>query len=111
VAAQLRDVLGVRGELRVLDVGCGQGTQVLALARAGHRLTGLDPAPRLLQEFAAALAREPVDVQERVQLVEGTMGIPRASAVLTSIHRRTSCPMSGAPESRRRHALLAIDLL
>lgn len=72
VAAQLRDVLGGRDDLRILDVGCGQGTQALTLARAGHRLTGLDPASRLLKEFAAALAREPVDIRERVRLVVGT---------------------------------------
>ncbi len=39
VAAQLREVLPAGAPLRVLDVGCGQGTQALALARAGRTST------------------------------------------------------------------------
>ena len=37
----------------VLDVGCGQGTQALRLARAGCRITGVDASPRLLARFQA----------------------------------------------------------
>jgi len=71
VASQLADVTASGPALRVLDVGCGQGTQALGLARAGHAVTGLDPSPALLAEFRAALAAEPEDVRMRVQLVEG----------------------------------------
>ena len=56
---------------RVLDIGCGQGTQALALARRGHAVTGLDASPRLLGDFQAALAAETEDVSGRVRLVEG----------------------------------------
>ncbi|UJB40383.1 class I SAM-dependent methyltransferase [Streptomyces sp. A1-5] len=56
---------------RVLDVGCGQGTQALQLARRGHMVTGLDASPRLLDDFRAALAEVPVEVGDRVRLVEG----------------------------------------
>lgn len=34
---------------RVLDVGCGQGTQAVRLAGQGYRVTGVDPSARLLE--------------------------------------------------------------
>ncbi|MGH3630780.1 MAG: class I SAM-dependent methyltransferase [Sciscionella sp.] len=73
VAAQLREVLAAEhaGAQRVLDVGCGQGTQALALARAGHHVTGLDPSPELLARFQAALDAEPEATRRRVRLVRG----------------------------------------
>ena len=70
VAAQLDELLP-EAPARVLDVGCGQGTQALRLARLGHAVTGLDLSPELLGRFAAALDEEPEEVRRRVTLVEG----------------------------------------
>ena len=56
--------------LRILDVGMGQGTQALRLARAGHRVTGWSPT----RDARAARTRwpaEPDGIQERVRLMEG----------------------------------------
>lgn len=73
LAAQLFEVFSQQGlrHARVLDVGCGQGTQALLLARAGHQVTGLDISSELLSRFETTLAAEPVDVRARVRLVFG----------------------------------------
>ena len=60
--------------LRMLDVGCGQGTQAVRMARAGHLVTGLDPNPATLGAAQAALAQEPPEVRQRVSLLSGEGG-------------------------------------
>ncbi|OEU88665.1 methyltransferase [Streptomyces abyssalis] len=57
--------------LRVLDVGLGRGVQALRLARAGHRVTGLQSDPDLRELFEKDLAEEPEGIRERVRLVAG----------------------------------------
>ncbi|MET8181417.1 methyltransferase domain-containing protein [Streptomyces sp. NPDC005336] len=57
--------------MRVLDVGLGQGTQALRLARAGHEVTGLESDPTMLEAVRAALADEPEGIRKRVRLIEG----------------------------------------
>ncbi|MBK3643909.1 bifunctional 2-polyprenyl-6-hydroxyphenol methylase/3-demethylubiquinol 3-O-methyltransferase UbiG [Streptomyces sp. MBT33] len=57
--------------LRVLDVGMGQGTQALRLARAGHQVTGLEQDSTMVAAARAALAAEPEGIRERVRIIEG----------------------------------------
>ncbi|MEU1159567.1 methyltransferase domain-containing protein [Streptomyces sp. NPDC005921] len=57
--------------LRVLDVGMGQGTQALRLARAGHQVTGVEQEPAMVTAARQALAGEPEGIRERVRIVEG----------------------------------------
>ncbi|MFE7858981.1 class I SAM-dependent methyltransferase [Streptomyces sp. NPDC101209] len=57
--------------LRVLDVGMGQGTQALRLARAGHQVTGLEQDATMVAAARAALAAEPEGIRERVRIIEG----------------------------------------
>jgi S-adenosylmethionine-dependent methyltransferase len=71
VTRQLAAELTAGRPLRVLDIGCGQGTQVLALARAGHAVTGVDSSTTLLGDLRTALAAETADVRGRVRLVHG----------------------------------------
>jgi SAM-dependent methyltransferase len=71
VARQLAECLPDLPPRRVLDIGCGQGTQALRLARRGHVVTGLDLSAQLLDDFRAALASEPAEVVDRVRLIQG----------------------------------------
>ncbi|MFI7399816.1 class I SAM-dependent methyltransferase [Streptomyces sp. NPDC049541] len=57
--------------LRVLDVGMGQGTQALRLARAGHQVTGLEQDPTMVATAREALSGEPEGIRERVRIIEG----------------------------------------
>jgi S-adenosylmethionine-dependent methyltransferase len=47
VADQLAAHIGPAPK-RILDLGCGQGTQALRLTRAGHSVTAVDSSPSLL---------------------------------------------------------------
>ncbi|MBP2402466.1 putative S-adenosyl-L-methionine-dependent methyltransferase [Streptomyces netropsis] len=75
MARQLDEQIAARfpvgRRLRVLDVGLGQGTQALRLARAGHEVTGLESDPRMVAAVREALAAEPEGIRERVRLIEG----------------------------------------
>ncbi|MEU1406183.1 methyltransferase domain-containing protein [Streptomyces sp. NPDC005728] len=57
--------------LRVLDVGMGQGTQALRLARLGHQVTGVEQDTTMIAAAREALAGEPEGIRERVRLVQG----------------------------------------
>ncbi|WP_405661601.1 class I SAM-dependent methyltransferase [Streptomyces sp. NBC_00079] len=57
--------------LRVLDVGMGQGTQALRLARAGHQVTGLEQDSTMVAAAREALSGEPEGIRDRVRIIEG----------------------------------------
>ncbi len=57
----------------VLELGCGTGRVLLAIARAGHRIVGLDLSEPMLSKCRAKLETEPPDVRQRVQLVLADM--------------------------------------
>jgi SAM-dependent methyltransferase len=75
VARQLDEQLAARfpvgRRLRVLDVGMGQGTQALRLARAGHQVTGVEQDARMIATARQALMAEPEGIRERVRIVQG----------------------------------------
>jgi S-adenosylmethionine-dependent methyltransferase len=75
--------------VRIIDLGCGQGTQALRLARRGYEVTGVDASADLLARFERDLAAEPAEVRARVrverELIEDwseRSGVPPARAVL-----------------------------
>jgi SAM-dependent methyltransferase len=47
---------------RVLDLGCGTGSLAVLLARQGHRVTGVDLSPRMVELARANAAGLAVDV-------------------------------------------------
>ncbi|MEV6049567.1 methyltransferase domain-containing protein [Streptomyces sp. NPDC052107] len=57
--------------LRVLDVGMGQGTQALRLARLGHQVTGVEQDATMIAAARETLAAQPEGIRERVRLVQG----------------------------------------
>ncbi|MGW0880937.1 class I SAM-dependent methyltransferase [Streptomyces sp. NPDC002671] len=74
VARQLDEQIAGRfpvgQRLRVLDVGMGQGTQALRLARLGHQVTGVEQDATMIAAAREALAAEPEGIRERVRLVQ-----------------------------------------
>lgn len=68
---QIAGRFAVGRRLRVLDVGMGQGTQALRLARAGHQVTGLERDPTMIATARDALAGQPEGIRERMRIVEG----------------------------------------
>jgi S-adenosylmethionine-dependent methyltransferase len=75
--------------VRLIDLGCGQGTQALRLARSGYDVTGVDASADLLARFGRDLAAEPAEVRGRVRAERGLIedyaersGVSRFAAVL-----------------------------
>jgi ubiquinone/menaquinone biosynthesis C-methylase UbiE len=56
-------VVGGRGTLDALDVGCGTGFLSLELAGRGHRVTGVDFAPQMLAEARKKAAAQGLAVR------------------------------------------------
>ncbi len=75
--------------VRIIDLGCGQGTQALRLAQRGYEVTGVDASADLLARFERDLAAEPAEVRARVRVERGRIedyaerpAVSRSPAVL-----------------------------
>jgi SAM-dependent methyltransferase len=75
VARQLDEQIAGRfpvgQRLRVLDVGMGQGTQALRLARAGHHVTGVEQDATMIAVAREVLSGQPEGIRERMRIVQG----------------------------------------
>src|SRR5260370_1346352 len=78
VSERLQDVAFYREAVRefgdpVLELGCGTGRIMMALADAGKRITGLDLSERMLERAVKKRAALNKEARERVHLVQGDM--------------------------------------
>jgi SAM-dependent methyltransferase len=64
------DFLGELRERRLLDIGCGSGPYIAeALRRGAGHITGIDPAPRMLELAKQRVAQ--LEAEEKVRLLPG----------------------------------------
>jgi SAM-dependent methyltransferase len=61
----------------VLEMGCGTGRVLLAVAQAGIEISGIDGSARMLDRLKARLAEEPEAVRRRVRLLHGDIRTAR----------------------------------
>lgn len=61
--ATILTAVQARPSCRVLDLGCGPGAHAIGFARRGHRVTGVDASPRLLERARSAARAGGVDVE------------------------------------------------
>lgn len=66
----IRNLIGARGPLRILEPFCGTGRILIPLAFDGHELAGLDQARGMLARGRAKINRLPREVRERTTLAE-----------------------------------------
>lgn len=59
---------------RVLDVGAGQGTQAIRLARLGHQVVAVEPDAIMRAAFVESAAREQTHVRARLSLLDAGLG-------------------------------------
>jgi SAM-dependent methyltransferase len=57
----------------ILEIGCGTGRTLLAIARAGVAIEGVDNSSAMLEVLRAHVAKEPPEVRSRITLHRGDM--------------------------------------
>lgn len=79
IRGQVRETLAARQlaahlpppPAEIADIGGGAGPQAIRLARAGYRVTILDPSEEMLGQAREAIAGEAAQVVDRLRLVSG----------------------------------------
>jgi S-adenosylmethionine-dependent methyltransferase len=59
---------------RVLDVGAGQGTQALELARLGYDVVAAEPDPAMRERLSTAQALAPAAESARIRIIDARLG-------------------------------------
>src|SRR3954467_2711438 len=84
-AARLRSWLPA-GPCDVVDLGCGTGSLALLAAEAGHRVTGVDFAPRMIEQARAKADAAALDIDWRVGDAAAPPVAPEAFDVVLERH-------------------------
>ncbi len=95
-------VAGETPAARVLDLGCGTGRLALAMAAAGHAVTGVDPARASLD---AARAKPGAD---EVTWIEGTSSVLPDAAFDVAVMTSHVAQFFGTDEESRLSQVLGI---
>ncbi|WP_442504136.1 class I SAM-dependent methyltransferase [Marinivivus vitaminiproducens] len=74
-----RDFLPPLTGLRVVDLGCGEGSNTRRFARMGARMTGVDISDRLIEHARQAEDRAPLGIAYTVCSYSADTGFPEAS--------------------------------
>lgn len=64
------------GRADVLEIGSGTGRIAVALAVAGHQVTGIEPSAAMRERCVRRVAKLPERVARRIRIVEGTATAP-----------------------------------
>ncbi|WP_205327780.1 class I SAM-dependent methyltransferase [Glycomyces sp. YM15] len=90
LAAAVRDVLGLDGTGRLLDVGCGPGSLTLMLAPLFASTVGVDPDPGMLAEAARRAGEAGLTdiewLQARAEALPEDLGVFQVVAFAQSFH-------------------------
>jgi 2-polyprenyl-3-methyl-5-hydroxy-6-metoxy-1,4-benzoquinol methylase len=84
----------------VLDLGCGTGSVSVLLAEQGHRVTGVDFAPAMVEQARAKAVRHGVDVTFRVGDAADPGGEPASYDVVLTRHVLWALPDRPAAVAR-----------
>jgi len=98
---------GTLAPCRILVPGCGRGHEVVALARSGFRVTGLDYAPAAVTAARESLAAEGLEAE----VLEADLFAYEPAAPFDAVYEQT-CLCAISPErwadyERRLHAWIA----
>ena len=74
------------GDSRIADLGCGTGSLAVLLAGQGHRVTGLDASPRMVQAAADKASLLGVDLDLRIGDASAPVLAPASYDVVLARH-------------------------
>jgi ubiquinone/menaquinone biosynthesis C-methylase UbiE len=72
---ELLEFIQTHGPRRAIDIGCGTGTNVITLAKAGWKVTGVDFAPRAIKLARQKLNQAGVQAKLLIQDATNLQGI------------------------------------